>query len=42
MVKAWTDVGLRLNMLFCLAYALLSGSIVSQLVKERTSLAKDF
>ena len=42
MIKSWTDVGLRLNAIFCFTYIILSSSIVSQLVSERTSHAKLF
>lgn len=42
MVKAWEDIGVRFTAIFAFSLALLSGSIVSQLVRERTTLAKDF
>ena len=29
MIKSWTNVGLRLNVIFCFAYLILSSSIVS-------------
>ena len=41
MLQSWTDIGLRLNAVFAFCYIILAASIVSQLVKDRVSNAKE-